>query len=75
MFGRKIKYEMVKFSQDYNYRVMMLRRKDEYIVFVSDVRDNNIALGGAVNMTKDEAECEYNKQCVILGIAKKASEI
>ena len=73
MFGKKkIKYEMVKFSEDDKYCITMLKGYDGYIVLVNDVRDNRIALGGAVKMTESEADCEYNKTCYMLGIGEKA---
>ena len=74
MFGRKIKYELVKFSENDKYRVTMLHGKDGYIVFVNDVRDNHIGLNGAVKMTKEEADCVYNKECFSLGIGEMLTD-
>ena len=72
MFGRKIKYEMVKFSENEQYRVTMLKNKNEYIVFVSNNETRTIGVGGMVKMTAEEADCEYNKLCFTMGIGERA---
>ena len=66
MFGRKIKYELVKFSEDDKYRVTMLKGTDGYIVFCNDIETKSVGVGGMVGMTKEEADCEYNKLCYML---------
>ena len=67
MFGKKkAQYEVVKFSQDEKYRVVMLKGNDGYIVFCNNVPNKNIGVGGMVGMTKEEADSEYNKMCFVL---------
>jgi len=66
MFGRKIKYELVKFSEDDKYRVTMLKGYNGYIVFCNEIETNVVVVGGKVGMTADEADIEYNKMCIMM---------
>ena len=66
MFGKnKNAYEMVKFSKNDEYRVTMLASNMDCIVFVSNIETGAIVAGGKAFVTKDEADCEYNKQCFL----------
>ena len=73
MFGRKNgNYKMVKYSMvDNAYRVTMFADGDNYMVVVSKSDTGDIVMGGKMDIGKEEADCLYNKLCVMHGIAEK----
>lgn len=75
MFGKKKdSYELVKFSQDNEYRVNMLKGKHDYIVFIYNIHSKVVCTGGMIGLNEGEADREFNKQCYFLGIGKRACD-